>query len=165
MSVPLYPVLCSSVLLLCWVLCAWEEVTARWSQWGSWSPLPIRSVAVCFRKRCVYTTPAVKSCGQLMVSAPNTRYFQFFCLPSLPPVQSQRRIEGQSLGYVLWNAQCCSLSRISPVMLAVWAVEPHEQSSVFVCCARSWSAAVPVLCVRVAARVGMCVFVCLRLGA
>lgn len=44
----------------------------------------------------------------------------------------------------------------------VW-MEPQEQSSV--CCARSCSAAVAVLCVRVAARVGMCVFVCLRLGA
>lgn len=32
-------------------------------------------------------------------------------------------------------------------------------------CARSCSAAVPVLCVRGAARVGMCVFVWLRLGA
>lgn len=44
MSVPLYPVLCSCVLLLCWVLCAWEEVTARWSQWRS-SPEILKSPA------------------------------------------------------------------------------------------------------------------------
>lgn len=63
MSVPLFPGPCSWVLHLCWVLCAWKE-----PQWGghnkdqvlkSWSLLPSRCVALCFRKRHVCALPAV----------------------------------------------------------------------------------------------------------
>lgn len=163
------PVPCSCVLLLCWVLRAWEEPTARCSPWGSSPEIlqsPAHQACCCLlqEKTCLNPSSSVILRAADGFS-PKYRIFSILLSP-IPPTWTEPKTNwGEVFG---WCALSCSVllpaQNISSDLGCVWSGGTGAELCVCVLC-QQCSAAGAVLCVRVPARVGMCVFVCLSLGA
>lgn len=156
MSAPLVPVLCSCLLLLCWVLCAWGEPQRaghkRIESWNPETPFPPglllfasgRDISPPFQQcnpvGSSWFQPQAQDIFNSFVSHPSHLY----------------RAKDKLRGDVLWNAQRCSLSRASPVM---WAVCGAPGAELCVCAVPGAAQQQCLGFVCVWLRVGMCVCV------
>lgn len=137
LSAALFPVLCSSVLLLCCVPCAWEEAAARWPQWGS-SPEVLKSPAhqthCCLlqEETCLHPSSSV-----ILRASPgfSPKYGIFSVLLSpIPPTHTEAKtIWGTVFGWCALNSSVLLPLQNITSDLPVRGVESHEQSSACVC--------------------------------